>query len=40
MTLRRKLSAEEQAEVEKHEQQAQTAVKLREAVERSRFEAG
>ena len=36
MTLRRKLSAEEQAEVEKHEQQAQTAVKMREAVERFR----
>ena len=36
MTLRRKLSVEEKAEVEKHAQQAQTAVKLREAVERFR----
>jgi hypothetical protein len=36
MTLRRKLSTEEQVEVEKHEQQAQTAYKLREAVERFR----
>ena len=36
MTLRRKLSAEEQVEVEKHEQQTQTAQKLRETVERFR----
>ena len=36
MTLRRKLSAEEQVEVERHEQQAQTAQKLRETVERFR----
>jgi len=34
MTLRRKLSAEEQVAVEKHEQQAQTAQKLRETVAR------
>ena len=36
MTLRRKLSAQEQAGVDKHEQQAQTAHKLRETVERFR----
>ena len=36
MTLRRKLSVQEQAEVEKHEQQAQSAQKLRETVERFR----
>lgn len=36
MTLRRKLSAEEQVEADKHEQQEQTAHKLREAVERFR----
>jgi len=36
MTLRRKLSTAEQAEVEKHEQQVQTAVKLRETVKRFR----
>lgn len=34
MTLRRKLTAEEQAEVEQHEQCEQTAQKLREQVER------
>jgi hypothetical protein len=34
MTLRRKLSAEEQAEVEKHERQAKTAYKQRETVAR------
>jgi hypothetical protein len=34
MTLRRKLSAEEQAEVEKHEQREKTAHKLRQQVER------
>jgi hypothetical protein len=34
MSLRRKLSGEEQAEVEKHEQQEQVARKLREQVER------
>ncbi len=34
MTLRRKLSAEEEAEVEKHEQKAKTAYKQRERVER------
>jgi hypothetical protein len=36
MTLRRKLSVEEQAEVEKHQQREQSAHKLREAVERFR----
>ena len=36
MTLRRKLSAEEQAEVEKHEQREQTARKLRAQVARLR----
>jgi hypothetical protein len=36
MTLRRKLTAEEQVEVEKHEKQAQTARQLRETVERFR----
>jgi hypothetical protein len=36
MTLRRKLTAEEQVEVEKHKQQAQTAQKLRETVARFR----
>lgn len=36
MSLRRKLSAEEQAEVEKHEGREQTARKLREQVERFR----
>ncbi len=36
MTLRRKLSVEEQVEVEKHEQQAQTARQLRETVARFR----
>lgn len=36
MTLRRKLSAEEQAEVEKHEQREQTACKLRAQVARLR----
>ncbi|TEU14295.1 MAG: hypothetical protein E3J25_05020 [Anaerolineales bacterium] len=34
MTLRRKLTTEEQAEVEKHKRQAKTASKQREAVER------
>lgn len=36
MTLRRKLSTEEQAQVEKHEQREQVAQKLREEVERFR----
>ena len=36
MTLRRKLSPEEQAKVEEHEQQEQVACKLREQVERFR----